>query len=90
VHRNALYDVQYQAYWQDDADESAEIAWINTIRDAMQPFSNGGYVNYIDADQSDWAAAYYGSNLSRLSTIKAAYDPQNVFNGPLSIPGADA
>jgi FAD/FMN-containing dehydrogenase len=86
AHRNALYDVQYQAYWQSDTEENAEIAWIDTIRNAMQPFANGGYVNYIDANQSDWASAYYGSNLRRLSEIKAKYDPQKVFNGPQAIP----
>jgi FAD/FMN-containing dehydrogenase len=90
VHRNALYDVQYQAYWEDDAETDDEIAWVDAIRDAMQPLSTGGYVNYIDANQSDWAAAYYGSNLGRLSEIKAKYDPQNVFDGPQSIPLADA
>lgn len=88
VHRNALYDVQYQAYWQDDAEATAEIAWIGAIRDAMRPSTSGAYLNYIDADLSDWAEAYYGSNLSRLSAVKAAYDPENYFNAPQAIPSA--
>ena len=86
VHRDALFDVQYQAYWQDGADEEADVAWVRTIRDAMLPYTSGAYVNYIDADIADWATAYYGANLPRLMAIKAAYDPDNVFNGPQSIP----
>jgi hypothetical protein len=52
----------------------------------MGPFTSGGYVNYIDAEQSDWAMTYYGSNLSRLTAVKAAYDPGNVFDSPQAIP----
>jgi FAD/FMN-containing dehydrogenase len=56
----------------------------------MLPYTNGTYVNYIDADIADWATAYYGSNLARLIQVKATYDPDDVFNGPQSIPPASA
>jgi FAD/FMN-containing dehydrogenase len=85
-HRRALFDMQYQAYWQDDADAQADIAWIRAIREAMFPYTNGAYVNYIDAEIADWATAYYGPNLARLSKVKATYDQDDVFNGPQSIP----
>jgi FAD/FMN-containing dehydrogenase len=86
VHRDALFDVQYQAYWHDPADEAADVAWVNALRAAMAPFTSGDYVNYIDADLPDWATAYYGANLPRLIDVKARYDPDNVFDGPQSIP----
>ncbi len=85
-HRRALFDLQYQAYWQDDADEVADIAWVRDIREAMLPYTVGAYVNYIDADIPDWQTAYYGSNLPRLMAVKATYDPDNFFNGAQSIP----
>jgi len=85
-HRHALFDLQYQAYWQDDADAAADIAWVRGIREAMLPYTVGAYVNYIDADIPDWQTAYYGSNLPRLMDVKATYDPDDVFNGPQSIP----
>jgi FAD/FMN-containing dehydrogenase len=86
VHRRALFDLQYQAYWWDDAEEAADVAWVNGLRAAMRPYTNGAYVNYVDADIPDWADAYYGANLARLTRVKAMYDPDHVFNGPQSIP----
>lgn len=87
AHRNAIFDMQYQAYWQRGENGDAGIAWVNAIRAAMQPYASGAYVNYIDADLPDWATAFYGANLARLERVKARYDPENVFNGPQSIGG---
>ena len=86
VHRHTLFDLQYQAYWGDPADESDDVAWIGAFRAAMLPYTSGAYVNYIDADIPDWATAYYGANLPRLKLVKAAYDPDDIFQGPQSIP----
>ena len=52
----------------------------------MAPYTSGAYVNYIDADITDWESAYYGTNLARLERVKSDYDPDDVFNGPQSIP----
>lgn len=70
------------------ADAAAGIAWTRGIRDAMLPYTAGAYVNYIDADLPDWAHDYYGSNLARLTRVKAAYDPDNLFAAPQAIPAA--
>ena len=86
VHRPAIYDVQYQAYWHDPAEEDADVAWVRDIRAAMLPYTVGTYVNYIDDDIPDWADAYYGANFARLVSVKRAYDPDDVFNGPQSVP----
>ena len=88
VHRPALFDVQYQAYWHDAADEEADVTWVRAIRTAMLESTTGDYVNYIDADITDWATAYYGANLARLRQLKSDYDPDDVFNGPQSIPAS--
>ena len=85
-HRRALFDLQYQAYWWDDAAEPASLSWVHDLRAAMAPYMTGAYVNYIDADLPDWETAYYGTNLERLVQTKAQYDPENVFGGPQSIP----
>jgi FAD/FMN-containing dehydrogenase len=85
-HRRALFDLQYQAYWWDDAAEPASIAWVRDLRAAMAPYTSGAYVNYIDADLPDWESAYYGMNLPRLQQVKTDYDPDDLFNGPQSIP----
>lgn len=85
-HRRALFDVQIQAYWQEPWQEAENIAWVNGFRLALAPYTSGAYVNYIDADQPDWATAYFGRNLDRLQRIKARYDPGNVFDSPQSVP----
>jgi FAD/FMN-containing dehydrogenase len=85
-HRRALFDLQYQAYWWDAADDEQHIAWIRGIREAMLPYTRGAYVNYIDADVPDWESGYYGPNRARLRRVKAQFDPDNVFSGPRAIP----
>ena len=46
-------------------DPSAATSWLNTAHQAVQPYSVGGYVNYLEANQP--ASRYFGANLSRLS-----------------------
>jgi Berberine and berberine like len=47
---------------------------------AVQPYSAGGYVNYIE--QNTTAVRYFGANLAKLSTIRQKYDPgQLMFSG---------
>jgi FAD/FMN-containing dehydrogenase len=87
VHRQALCDVQIEAFWQNDSDEAGNRAWVQQTRQALAPYTTGAYVNYIDADISDFADAYYGSNLARLSQIKRTWDPTGFFGFPQAIPG---
>ena len=42
----------------------------------------GSYQNFPDPGLKDPAAAYWGSNLARLSQIKKKYDPNSVFTPP--------
>ena len=85
-HRRALLDLQIQSYWQTAWEETDNVAWVNTFREWLAPYTSGAYVNYIDADLPDWAAACYGRNLGRLTRVKARYDPERIFDAPQSIP----
>ena len=88
AHRRARFSLQYQAYWNDDADAAKNIAWIRALRAALLPFTVGAYVNYTDGDIVDWQRAYYDDNFAELRRIKRIWDPGNVFRFPQSIPPA--
>jgi FAD/FMN-containing dehydrogenase len=47
----------------------------------LKPLTSGAYINFLtDASEPGVAAAYPAATYSRLASVKAAYDPDNVFN----------
>jgi FAD/FMN-containing dehydrogenase len=51
---------------------------------------NGAYVNVPNIGMANWETAYWGANLDRLRTIKAKYDPHNIFQYEQSVPPASS
>ncbi|KAJ7221901.1 hypothetical protein C8J57DRAFT_1392465 [Mycena rebaudengoi] len=47
--------------------------------------SFGAYAGYVDPKLTDGQQQYWGSNLPRLETIKAAIDPGDLFHNPQSV-----
>ena len=61
--------------------------WVTESWASVHPWGCGQvYPNFPDPDLTDWATAYYGVNLPRLTEIKARYDPGNRFCFEQSIP----
>ena len=82
-HRQGVRSVlQPQAHWDTASEGGAHIAWVNALRLALDPYTHGGYLNYIDREVRDWPRFYYGRNLPRLLAVKARCDPRNVFDFP--------
>jgi hypothetical protein len=82
VNRDKLACLQYVAPWAPSASSSvvaANQAWLDGLWGQMRPYVSGyAYLNYIDAKLPDWQHAYYGANLARLTSVKAAVDPTNL------------
>lgn len=93
VHRNALYYAEPGAGWgvrgglpaSDDPLTATCEAWVAEFGEALQPYVNGAYVNVPNTGMPDWEAAYWGANVDRLRTVKAKYDPDNVFSYEQSV-----
>ena len=81
-HRHEGYNFLVVSEWLDPAENARNIAWARESYDLMRPsFTSGRYVNYLgDDDGEDAVVAAYGPNYQRLRTLKAKYDPTNLFH----------
>jgi FAD/FMN-containing dehydrogenase len=81
-HRREGYNFLVVSEWLNPDDNGQNIAWARQSYDLMRPcFAPGRYVNYLgDDDGEDAVAAAYGPNYPRLRTLKAKYDPTNLFH----------
>ncbi|MUL75208.1 FAD-binding oxidoreductase [Mycolicibacterium sp. CBMA 226] len=98
AHRDALFYAEPGAGWgvrggtpaADDPLTEKCLTWIAEFGEALQPFSNGAYTNVPNAGMPNWEHAYWGAGVERLRTIKAHYDPANVFRFEQGISPADS
>ena len=64
----------------DETDPQRHIAWVRETCEAMQPFSTGGYTNFMSDEPADRLRTVYGAaKYERLVALKRRYDPENVF-----------
>lgn len=79
-HRDAKFVMNVHTRWRDRADEQASIKWARALFAATAPHATGGvYVNFMPEDETERVAQAYGGNHARLATLKAKYDPDNLF-----------
>jgi FAD/FMN-containing dehydrogenase len=80
-HRDAMVEFGAGISWTDPAHDEARIAAARRCAAALSPYASGAYVNFLD-DQGTGAVhrAYSAAKLTRLTAVKTAYDPDNVFH----------
>jgi FAD/FMN-containing dehydrogenase len=80
------FNVVIAAQWSGSEATERNIKWAQAVFASLTPyFAPTRYVNYLEEDALDPAAAAYGPNLPRLRGIKAKYDPANVFRHNVNI-----
>jgi FAD/FMN-containing dehydrogenase len=80
AHRARQYDCLILSQWDDPAESEENVAWTRSLFEAMSPFlETGVYMNNLGDEGRDRVKDAYGANYDRLATVKAAYDPDNLF-----------
>jgi hypothetical protein len=65
----------------DPANNERMLRWARDYWMALHPYSvGGGYVNMIMDEGPDLVQAAYRENYTRLTQVKATYDPGNLFH----------
>ncbi|HEY5809370.1 MAG TPA: FAD-binding oxidoreductase [Povalibacter sp.] len=77
--RRAKFWVMVVKAWQDPAQDRENIGHVRAAWKALEPFSDGFYVNAMSEDEYKRVAANYGGNYQRLQQAKKKYDPTNQF-----------
>ena len=81
AYRDANFATVIAGMWENPADNAANTQWVKDYYAATAPHSEeGGYINFMAGDDQDRIKANYKDNYTRLSQIKKAYDPGNLFH----------
>ena len=81
AYREANFATVIAGMWPDPADNEANTRWVRDYYAATAPLSeDGGYVNFMAADDQGRIQSNYRGNYARLVQVKQAYDPDNVFH----------
>lgn len=80
AHRESDWAVVVAGSWQNRDDNEANTRWVRDYYEALRPHSEeGGYVNFMSADDQDRVTSNYGPNYERLQRTKSKLDPGNLF-----------
>jgi FAD/FMN-containing dehydrogenase len=80
-HRDALVEYGAGTSWDDPAQDRARIAAARRCAAALDPYASGAYVNFVNDEGAEGVLrAYSADKLARLTAVKNAYDPDNVFH----------
>jgi hypothetical protein len=90
--RSSPFMVSFDTMWTDSAQDFEAVDWGRSAWQELAEFGNGNvYLNFTGlADEPAQAGvdSAFGRNLRRLAQVKAAYDPDNLFQMNNNIPPA--
>ncbi|MEV2248183.1 FAD-binding oxidoreductase [Streptomyces sp. NPDC049970] len=80
--RSSSWAVHPFGAWESRSDDERVRGWVRGVRAAMMPWANGAvHLNFIGREGQERVVAGFGERAyERLSTVKARYDPDNVFH----------
>jgi hypothetical protein len=74
------FEVDMLGSWNTAGEKDGAVRWVKSLRDRLQPFAHGTYVNQLGETNEDLVRAAYGPNYARLAAVKRKYDPENVLS----------
>lgn len=76
--------VSTYAQWNEESDDEANRIWLKSLYDALEPYSNGCYVNEFDLEERGRSIhrCYSSAAWARLCALRARHDPDDLFHGP--------
>jgi len=80
AHRSRRMLVNVAAFYTSPEDRVVRTEWVKEFARAVQPNDRGAYVGFL-SDEGDGRvrSAYPGATWDRLRSVKATYDPENLF-----------
>ena len=89
--RSAAHDINFVASWlPDDPESERHKAWARAAWEAMRPFADGVYVNFLSDEPSAHVRVAYGDHkYARLLALKSKFDPANFFRSNQNIAPAN-
>ena len=90
VQRDAKWNIHYLSLWDGPADTEKNIAYTREFSTAMKPWATGrAYLNMLGDEGLDRVKGAYGpEKYAKLQTLKAKWDPTNLFRHNQNIPPA--
>jgi hypothetical protein len=80
AHRGRRIMVNVASFYESEADKPVREAWVESLTDALRGDDRAAYVNFLaDEGSARVRDAYPGGTWDRLASIKATWDPTNLF-----------
>ncbi|GAB2803284.1 FAD-binding oxidoreductase [Actinoallomurus bryophytorum] len=80
-HRNTLFEYVCAARWSEPAEDRTRMGAARRAAAELEPYATGAYVNVLSDEGAEGVRrAYPPGKLARLTVLKNAFDPHNVFH----------